>query len=223
MATYYSPKIVTDGLVLCLDAGNTKSYSGSGTTWTDLSESAANGTLTNGPTFNSSNGGSIVFNSAANTGATTTFAPTYTNFTVEVWFKDNASPSYGRLVDKSYTGGFWLGRNGGASNSWGGGILESVGPFGIFLSLADGVWHCLVSIRSGTTHTLYGDGITNTVSNTVSATALDSTPIAIGNWYNLANNQQFNGNIATVKMYNRALSTTEILQNYNALRGRFGL
>ena len=61
MAFNYSPNIITDGLVLYLDAANTKSYPGSGTTWRDLSKSQLNGTLTNGPTFNSSNGGSIVF------------------------------------------------------------------------------------------------------------------------------------------------------------------
>ena len=60
MATNYSPSIVTDGLVLCLDAANTKSYPGSGTTWTDISGRGNNGTLTNGPTFSSDDGGSIV-------------------------------------------------------------------------------------------------------------------------------------------------------------------
>ena len=61
MAFSYSPKIVTDGLVLYLDAANNRSYPGSGTTWTDLSRGGNNGTLTNGPTFNGANGGSIVF------------------------------------------------------------------------------------------------------------------------------------------------------------------
>ena len=61
MAFNYSPKIVTNGLVLCLDAGNVKSYVSGSTTWTDLSPTQKNGILTNGPTFNSSNGGSIVF------------------------------------------------------------------------------------------------------------------------------------------------------------------
>ena len=56
----HSPRIITDGLVLCLDAANRQSYPGSGTVWTDLAGSN-NGTLTNGPTFSSANGGSIVF------------------------------------------------------------------------------------------------------------------------------------------------------------------
>ena len=61
MALSHSPLIVTDGLVLCLDAANKKSYSGSGTTWTDRSGNGNNGTLVNGPTFDSGNGGSIDF------------------------------------------------------------------------------------------------------------------------------------------------------------------
>jgi hypothetical protein len=51
MSLIHSPRIVTDGLVLCLDAGNPKSYTGSGTTWTDLSGNGNNGTLTNSPTY----------------------------------------------------------------------------------------------------------------------------------------------------------------------------
>ena len=61
MATKYSPKIITNGLVLSLDAANNKSYPRSGTTWTDLSGNNNTGTLTNGPTFNAGNQGSIVF------------------------------------------------------------------------------------------------------------------------------------------------------------------
>ena len=61
MSTVQSGHIVTDGLVLALDAANAKSYPGSGTTWSDLSGNRNTGTLTNGPTFNSGNGGGIVF------------------------------------------------------------------------------------------------------------------------------------------------------------------
>ena len=61
MAINYSPKIIRDGLVLCLDAANPKSYPGTGTAWTDLSGSGNNGTLVNGPVYSSANGGSIDF------------------------------------------------------------------------------------------------------------------------------------------------------------------
>ena len=61
MATIYNPNIVTDNLVFCVDAANTKSYSGSGTIWKDISGEDNDGTLVNGPTFSNDNGGSIVF------------------------------------------------------------------------------------------------------------------------------------------------------------------
>ncbi|MFM7065351.1 MAG: hypothetical protein ACKO0U_00750, partial [Gammaproteobacteria bacterium] len=61
MSAYAGPEIVNSGLVLSLDAGNARSYPGSGSTWTDLAAAARTGTLTNGPTYSSSNGGSIVF------------------------------------------------------------------------------------------------------------------------------------------------------------------
>ena len=223
MATRYSPAIVTSGLVLCLDAANPRSYSGTGTGWADLSGNVNTGTLTNGPTFNGANGGTIVFPGNTDNRIQTSYGPTFTNFTISLWFKDNNSVDYGRLLDKNYAGGFWLGRNGSTANSWGGGVLESVGPYGIYLTLTDGRWHFLTSIRSGTTHTLYGDGITNTTSNTVSAAALDATTLAIGGWSGGVGSQQFTGNISNVLFYNRALSATEVLQNYNATKSRFGL
>ena len=58
MGLSHSPRIVTDGLVFCLDAANIRSYPGTGTTWTDL-KGGNEGTLTNGPTFSSDNAGSI--------------------------------------------------------------------------------------------------------------------------------------------------------------------
>jgi len=212
--------IITNGLVLNLDAGFIPSYQGSGTTWYDLSYSGNNGTLANGPTFSSDGGGSIVFDSTDDE-VNTSYGPTLGDFTIGIWFKDNTSPAYGRLVDKSYTGGFWLGRNASAPNSWGGGIKEISDPYGIFVTLTDGQWNYLTSIRSGTTHILYGNGITNTTSNTVTSSALDSTTISIGAWSGPENSQRFKGNIGVVQVYNRALSATEVLQNYNAGLSRF--
>jgi len=212
--------IVTNGLVLNVDAGFTPSYTSSGNTWYDLSYGGYNGDLVNGPTFNSSNGGSIVFDSVDDE-VNTTYGPTLGDFTIGIWFKDNGTPQYGRLVDKSYTNGFWLGRNDTTPNSWGGGIKETSFPYGIFLNLTDGQWNYLVSIRSGTTHILYGNGIANTTSNTVTSSALDSTTFSIGAWSGSENSQRFKGNIAVVQVYNRALSSTEVLQNYNAQVSRF--
>ncbi len=93
MGLAHSPRTVTDGLVLALDAGNTKSYPGSGTAWTDLIGSN-NGTLTNGPTYNSDNGGSIVFD-GTNDYVTISDDSDFTfgtgDLTVEAWFKPDLS------------------------------------------------------------------------------------------------------------------------------------
>jgi len=179
---YYGPQIVRNGLVLALDAADRNSYPGSDTTWRDLSGNGYNGTLTNSPTFSTVNQGTIVFPGNVDNRVQTSYGPTFTDFTVSLWFKDNNSVQFGRLIDKSYTGGFWLGRN-----------------------------------------ILYGDGVTNTISNTVSSTALDSTTLAIGAWSSGIGSQYFTGNISTVMMYNRVLTATEVLQNYNAQKTRFGL
>jgi len=223
MAISRGPKIVTNGVVFAVDAADKNSYPGSGTTWKDLSGNAYNGTLTNGPTFSNTNGGAIVFPGNIDNRVQTSYGPTFTDFTISLWFKDNNSVQFGRLIDKSYTGGFWLGRNASTANSWGGGILESSSPYGIYLTLTDGQWHFLTSIRSGTSHILYGDGITNTTNNVVSSTALNTTTLAIGGWSGGIGSQQFTGNISNVLFYNRALTATEVLQNYNATKSRFGL
>jgi len=224
MAFNFSPRIVQQGLVLALDAGNVKSYPGSGTTWSDLTSNTYSGSLINGPTFNSGNGGSIVFD-GTNDYIDTNYIQQLGDFTIAVWFNANATtPAAGRILDKSYTNGTWMGKNvSGASNSWGGGVRESVPPHGIYITLPDGQWNYLVSIRSGTTHILYGNGITNTTSNTVSSTSLDTSILRFGVENSGVGVSYYKGNIASAQIYNRALSAQEVLQNYNALKGRFGL
>ena len=89
MSLSHSPSIVTNGLVLCLDAGNTKSYNASisTTAWTDLSGRGNTGTLTNGPTYNSSNGGSIVFDGVNDYATVPAF--TYTPYCLDFWVYNN--------------------------------------------------------------------------------------------------------------------------------------
>ena len=95
MPNNYGPRIVTDGLVLCLDAGNSKSYPGSGTAWNDLSRNGNNGTL-NGPTFNSADRGSIVFDGTNDYVSTNYTQPAYTtasSFTWNTWVKPTRNSS----------------------------------------------------------------------------------------------------------------------------------
>jgi len=223
MAFNFSPKIVTNGLVMYLDAANERSYNGFGTTWYDLSPSKNHVTLVNGVQFNDVNN-YFTFNGTSNY-VSTTYNAQLTDFTIGLWFRpgDSTNNISTRLIDKEYRTGFWLGKNAatGEANSWGGGVREGSPPFGIYLTLPDTQWNFLVSVRSGTTHTLYGNGITNTTSNTVLATALDTTIMTIGTVTGFNPVQCFKGNMAVVQVYDRALSSTEVLQNYNALKSRF--
>lgn len=224
MAFHYSPKIVTNGLILYLDAANTKSYISGNTIWNDLTINNYNGTLINNPTFNPNNNGSFTFDGIDDY-VTTNYNKPLNDFTICVWFKtiDSTNSQSARLVDKYYIDGFWVGRNPDNSpNSWGGGVLESLPPYGRYLTLTDGQWNFLTSIRSGTTHTLYGNGITNTTSGIVSATTLDTSSFYVAR-PNHVSNSYYKGNIALVKLYNRALSSSEVLQNYNAIKSRFNL
>ena len=226
MSVKGGPNTVTSGLVLELDAGNIKSYPESGTTWYDKSGYANNGTLTNGPTFNNANNGSIVFD-GVNDYVITSQSQSFNDFSVCAFFKDTASTGYARIVDARYRDGFWFGRDGspGVSNRYGGGCKQITGYN--FITLTAGQWHFLAMTRSGTTLTVYGDGITNTNTTTggsgptalhllsVGATINDGDPTPQRDW--------FTGNISSVQIYNRALSAPEVLQNFNATKTRFGI
>jgi hypothetical protein len=220
MSTKYSPKIITNGLVLSLDAANNKSYPGSGTTWTDLSGNNNTGTLTNGPTFNAGNQGSIVFD------GTNDYVPIGTSGfpfgssagTLSVWAKTNTISSgyiwivsYGTALGSQSR---FLGIN--SSTYLFGGYGDDINASGVPLN----TWFNMVGVYDGTNAFLYING------NLVSGPTAKS-------WNTIANNAQlgrqtnggeyWNGNISQVQVYNRVLSATEVLQNYNATKSRFGL
>jgi len=218
MSFHHQPRIVTDGLDFYVDAGNPKSYNRDSSIWKDLSGNNYDGSI-NIASFDNN---SFYFPGDNKNYVSTNYAELSTDFTLSIWFKDDGViRTFERLADKQYNSGWWLGRYNNVANQWGGGIQEDSNPYGIYLTLIDGIWHNIVSIRSGTTHILYGDGITNTISNSVSDNPLSSVKMAIGNWNTLNNSQSYRGNIAIVKYYNRALSPSEVLQNYNALKSRF--
>ena len=108
MALVHSPKIVTDDLVLYYDAANTKSYPGTGTTWTDLSGNGVTGTLVNGATFNSGNGGYIVFDGANDYVSTINdIVLEEEDFTMGFWaFADDVSTNNRSLASSQTTNSF---------------------------------------------------------------------------------------------------------------------
>jgi hypothetical protein len=225
--------IVQSGLVLNLDAGASTSYPGSGTTWTDLSGGGNTGTLTNGPTYSTANGGSIVFDGTND--YVVLSRPVQDDFTLSCWFKTTQSLT-------SYTSGafqWWQGAGlvdcevGGIANDFGLSLNAAKVSFGVGgssdtsiqspLTYNDNVWHYAVAtrIRSSGALVLYVDG-TLVASGTGGTNSLTTpTQLRIGSLQTGIN--FFSGNIAQVSIYNRALSAAEVTQNFNALRGRFGI
>lgn len=227
---FTGPNTVTDGLVLHLDAANTKSYPGSGTTWLDKSGYRNNGTLTNGPTYSSLNGGSIVFdgtNDTVNIGASSKYLSTYHAY--EVWIKTSGlgSNTQSGLLGISFGLTINLQSNGSFnylvySNEASAYIINGTTTG---LNLLDNNWHHIVCTRGVSAYGMYVDGILNRTGSPGSWTGTNiwaAMDAQIGNNPNNVN-LLYMGAIAIVKVYNKALSAQEVLQNYNATKSRFNL
>lgn len=231
MATKYANgKIVTNGLALVLDAADRNSYPGSGTTWRDLSGNANNGTLINGPTFDSGNGGSIFMNGSNQYIASSYFGNTTDSFTFAAWFKnDNYSEAkYALARGRDASGNGWSvqtattidGKSQSAVVTTSGGATQFTAAGTSTLSLNNwyyltGVWTAGVSIRH------YVNGVLEATTNTSSTNLRTSTDGWVMGSINTTNFTS--GYNAIAQIYNRVLSNAEILQNYNAQKTRFGL
>jgi hypothetical protein len=225
MGFYRGPHTVTDGLVLSLDAGNTKSYPRSGNTWFDKSGYGNNGTLVNGPTFDSGNGGSIVFdgiNSYVNVPTSTSLEIT-SDLTINVWIYNTLSKSGIGIVTKGPLSGdydymLYLSLNSTLLNFWkknSSGVVENGGNF---ITTILNTWVNVCFTKQGTTIKGYENGVLkNTSTFTDSNIRTSSNSLKIGNGWSPA----FGGNIPQVSIYNRTLSSSEILQNYNATKSRY--
>jgi hypothetical protein len=239
MATFGGSNIITDGLVLWLDAANRKSYPGSGTSWLDLSGNNNTGTLTNGPAFSSANNGSIVFdgvddsisvlnNSSLNFGTNP--------FTVSVILYIRRSGLFGSreygIINKNTT--FQ------SSAGWGMELSTygSTSPFDLInyqfyntgqsvwgnsntaIQVPTNTWFQVTGIRNSTNASLYYNGVLRTEksSSDMGLSVSNATNIVMG--YN-SWGVYFPGNIALTQIYNRALSAQEVRQNYDALKSRY--
>ena len=233
MGLFHSPTVSTENLILYLDAGNYNSYSGSGTVWKDLTGNQ-NGTLTTGQTYSSSNFGSINFAGASNQIVNVGAANQYfyggnLNITFEAWVKSPGLAvgkyicgifgfSYGNRLYIAGDGNVVFGIYNSATNSWG--YYASTSGLNLF----DNQWHHVVGTMTSTTGSIYTDGVLRTSG----AGTHTGTNIWIGMSAQIGNNQNdayyhFNGNIAVARFYRRALTATQVSNNFNALRGRFGI
>ena len=230
---YNSGSIITNGLSLCLDAANTKSYPGIGTAWTDLSSGGNNGTLVNGVGYNSGNGGSLTFDGSnyfVTLGTPALMNGVQVPLTISLWARANSFGEYNTLwgVYSSTTGGqlYSLFRvDSGTlryftSNSSGG--FQFNGSFAPSTS----VWNFYTVTVSGTLSSPSVTIYLNSSSQTFSYSTLTSSPnlsvdFRIGG--NSTGGEIWNGNISNVMWYNRALTAQEIQQNFNATRSRFSI
>jgi len=224
MSLSHSPKVVTDGLVLYLDAANKRSYPGTGTTWSDL-KGSNNGTLTNGPTFDSANGGGIVFDGSDDYVSVPSFTsdlPSH-SFSLELVFKwdsygtDNidfiTAGAYEEL--EIHTGGD-AGTNGLRFIPYdypGQGTLDNPNI------ITNDINHIVFTAEHSSPSKSYKSGELFLTSSTTSTITLTSSTFYIGRRSGGA--FPFGGNIHTLKVYNRALSADEVRQNYLATRGRY--
>jgi hypothetical protein len=223
-------QLVTDSLVLLLDAANTVSYPGSGTTWTDLSGNGNNGTLTNGPTYSSANFGTIVFD-----GVDDGVQLPGTNFslnqmTISSWnFSSNYNQN-GFMFEKTTNGSvntqyslFYNSSNEIYYRTYGLSTLD-LAVNTTSAGVVNNNWNNIVATFDGTIKRIYVNGVLRATSTTLSGTVTQNTTGAafIGIYGNFAG-YPFNGRISNTTIYNRALTATEVSQNYNALKSRFGL
>jgi hypothetical protein len=217
---------ISDALVLNLDAGSRASYVGVGTTWYDLSGNNLNGTLVNGPTFAGTGiSSSLVFDrtndyiSVADNSLLNTFSAMtleiivkYTTTNDQIFVqKYNYSTSNGYSLELFSSGIAALCRSGGSNY-----LSVSVSSYP-----ANNVYHMIFTL-SGTTQTLYINGVSVSSNSSGAAPSLSGTALTIGNRSNLSGTY-LGGNVYLTKFYNRALTASEILQNFNFYRTRYGI
>jgi len=229
MSLGHSPSIATSGLILCLDAGNTRSYPGSGTTWTDISRNGYNGTLINSPSYSSLNGGVLSFNGSntnVNLGNASIFMPTGA-ITVSMWVNSTVVNSYKKMFVTVSSGsqtidGIYMsfGPNPyysytGIGTASGGNVTAGYGS-----PLSANTWYNICGTYNGAIISHYVNGI---LSGTASQSgAIKNAGIGRISGYD-NNNETWSGYINNFCMWNRQLSAAEVVQNYNAIRGRYGL
>ena len=236
MALAHSPRIVRDSLIIYLDAGNTKSYPGSGTTWKDICGKNNDGTLVNSPTFDSNNLGSFDFDGSDE--RLNLFDPVgiYSKFSIDIWHKRGAQTDKYLYSESNSASGspIWgitshTGSNNSqlriyARNNAGTGEVNFQ-PSGAEYTIYDDQIHNLVVVYESNNLYFYHDG-----------SSIGSTSWSKGNYSNLDINSvagwrggsigaggYMNGNVYSVKTYSRSLTAAEVKQNYDALKGRFGL
>lgn len=226
-------QIVETNLVLYLDAGNESSYNGVGTSWYDLSTGNHTCTLVNGPVFSSNNGGYFDFDGVYDYGTIPNSSDFYfgtAEFTVEAWAMTENINEDNQVLCSNHNGGLgggWFFYADDGSNEMAFGNTTQADDT-VFTQSQDTWYHFAVrrdangidffrNNSAGSQNVTFNDNMTN-----------NNLPLIIGNSHYFSTIGQYdlygwNGRIAQVRVYNRALSDAELTQNYNAHKSRYGL
>jgi len=229
--------IVTDQLLINIDANWYNSYKTGNTTWNDISGNFNNATLTNSPAFDTRNGGSVVFDGADDYGNFGNLSYNRSNFSVFTWVN---FPTIHGLWDSSIVSKWNTGGSDGSNNEWFFGADNQVGPspFAVTFQYASGgsnylainggpnysanTWYHVGFTWTGGTLSLYVNGVMVKSGYTANSSAQTTTqPLTIATFNNLSS-YCTNLKLGSFLMYNKALSQTEILKNYNTQKGRYG-
>ena len=220
MAYFTGPNIVTENLTFAVDAGSTRSYPSSGTTWKNLGSSGSDVALTNGPTFNAANGGYFEFDGTDDYAYSNSTSFNITgNVTINSWIRHDASgSSVGNYIANSANSGYRMRRNTASTNGplW----IYASGNFVSGGNIENNIWYMVTGVFSSTGLRAYINGVL-VGSNTTAYSSSFGGSFFIGAY--AVGSEIFGGDIASAQVYSSALTASEILQNFNAQKSRFGL
>lgn len=226
MGLAHSPSIVTNGLVFYFDAKNINSYPGSGTVAYDLVKNSSTGEVVNSPTFNSA--GYFSFNGSSNyIRFTNSTALDNQTFTVSVWVRTNATSQLGFWFEKGTVNTqyslFQENANLICRVNTGTVLNPIVVTTANFMNTTS--WYNVVFTFVSGSQVCYINGAVAGTGTTTGTLSTNSGGMSIGVYggYSGGRGYYYNGDQAIAKVYNRVLTAAEVLQNFNALRGRFGL
>jgi hypothetical protein len=224
----FANTIVQQGLVLNLDAGNPYSYAGAGTVWYDVSGNSYNGTLIGSPVYTSNNNGGIIFDSVAKyvTLPASGLAFGTGQFAIEAWVFSTAAVSYNHVYSSQSSNNvgfislYYQNGYGFSVADLGNSAVRTVTTHQTVVS--QNTWYHVVGIRNASNqYIVYVNGVESTTNSTSSYPLTATAPQIASN--PASNTERFTGTIASFRLYNTSLSAAQVLQNYNATKGRFGL
>lgn len=221
-----SGSIVKDGLVICLDISNSKSYTSGSTTWNDISRYAnMTANLLNGPTFNSEYKGNLSFDGANDfvSGSSSFFSFGTSDFTINYWFYINSfiapSPTVVdlRVISNDFGYADFISS---ATNTfrlyW-----NNMTQYTSTKKIYEGNWYNILVTRSGTTLSVYINGLLD--GTKTDSSNLSSSQLKIGRNVNVVGTSYFNGKFVNLLVYNKSFTENEAKKNFNATRNRFGV